>query len=138
MKTESVFNVLLILIFVFMIAACSDSSDPNKTFTLSGTIVKNDVTDGIYAYMKLVNKGSGVLTSALYSATVEFNSGTAHYSVSGISEGEYTLYAFIDMNSNASGGDNVLPDAGDYVSETDVVINGDVVLSPEENDWTIY
>jgi len=138
MRKRSVFTIFLLSIFILMFAACSDSSDPNETFTLSGTIVKSDVPDGTYTYMKLVEEESDVMAQPMYSATVIINSGSADYSVSGISEGEYSLYAFIDMNGNASESVIALPDAGDYVTATEVVIDRDIELSPSEDDWVEY
>jgi hypothetical protein len=129
---------LIFFAAMIVLLSCSNSSDSNETFTLSGTLEKSDVSDGIHAYMKLVNRNDDMNAKALYSTSASFSSGNASYSKNGIEEGEYTLYAFIDMNRNAAGDEDSLPDAGDYVTDTDVVIDSDMILSPSESDWDVY
>jgi len=129
--------IMLFMVLVLLIlAACEDEN--TETYTLSGTITKSGVNDGIIAYMKLVSPGAGMTAAALYFTEATFSGGAATYSVSDIEEGEYTLFSFIDVNGNAGGETSAMPDAGDYVTSTDVNIEDDKTLDAPENFWQVY
>ncbi|MDO9547535.1 MAG: hypothetical protein Q7J65_01045 [Candidatus Marinimicrobia bacterium] len=135
------FKVLLIVVvaFSFISTSCDDvDENSDETFTLSGTVTKSGINDGVKAYMKLVSKGGGMTAEALYSTDATFSGGTATYTGTNIEEGEYILYAFIDMNGNAAGTESSAPDAGDYVTLTDVNMNSDKTLDAPENVWIVY
>lgn len=138
MRENRFLKVVLIfgMIFLFMLPTCEDKE--TETFTLSGTITKSGINDGVKVYMKLVSKDAGMTANALYSGHTTFSGGTATYSVTNIEEGEYTLYAFIDVNGNATGTTGSAPDAGDYATSTDVDIEDDTTLNAPENVWSAY
>jgi hypothetical protein len=141
MKVNCYLKVLLILgaVLTFMVTSCDNVTESKEeTFTLSGTITKSGVNDGVVAYMKLVSKDGTMTDNALYSSTATFGSGSATYSVIKIKEGEYKLYVFIDINSNAAGDETSVPDAGDYVTSTYINIDSDKTLDAPESVWIVY
>jgi hypothetical protein len=94
------------------ILSCDNSTSAETKYSVSGTITKTGLTNGLYAYLKIVVNGGASDSPTLYSTrSTAFSGGTATYSLSGIAAGTYTGYAFIDVNGNIS------PDAGDFVTD---------------------
>ena len=141
MQKKRLFEVLFVLgvVFSFVLTSCENNDEnSDETYTLSGTITKSGVSNGIKVYMKLVCKDGSMTAEALYSTEATFSSGTATYIGTNIEEGEYTLYAFIDVNGNAAGDDSSVPDAGDYVTSIDVNMDSNKTLDAPENFWSVY
>jgi hypothetical protein len=89
-------------------------------------------------YLKLVLEGTSSTENALYATDATFNAGQAIYSVSGIKNESYTLYAFIDTNGNASGTAAASPDTGDYVTELNINIDHERTIDIPDNYWVAY
>jgi len=135
-KSISIVIGLLSFICLFVLVTCEVNT--NGGFSLSGTLTKSGV-DGELAYLKLVASGAAPDTQAIYFAvSTPFSAGTATYSVTGIDEGQYTGYAFIDVNGNATGDESSLPDSGDFITDegADVNMTGDLTLDINESDWS--
>ena len=111
-----------------------------KGFTLSGSLTKSGITDGRFAYTKLVAQGGAATDAALYWAkSTAFNSGTATYSITDITQATYTQYIFIDVNNNATGDGTSLPDSGDYggAVPVDVIMNSDQTSDWPNGSWVL-
>ncbi|MBW1807554.1 MAG: hypothetical protein JRJ87_05120 [Deltaproteobacteria bacterium] len=135
-KPTLVIICLVVGICSFGLTACGSSE---SGFTVKGTLTKSGV-DGSTAYLKLVAPGGGGDATALYfTASTTFSSGTATYSLPGVAAASYSGWAFIDVNSNASGDATSMPDAGDFVSnEGEVIpINADLTSNISETDWLL-
>lgn len=135
---------LTVLLGGLALAACSNAganSGGSSTYTLSGTVSSPTgatVKDGTYVYLKLVAASGSVNDSALYWTRAAFSSGVAKYSVSGISAGSYTGFAFIDMDGNAADNASAAPDTGDWVTQggSALTISGDETSNLDANVWT--
>ncbi len=135
------FRYLLIFgaVFLFISTSCDYFTESaEETYTLNGVITKSGVDDSVMVYLKLVSKNGNVTDIALFSATAIFSGGGTPYSVKKIKEGEYKLYAFIDINNNAAGDETSVPDTGDYVTSTYVNIDDYKTLDIRDNAWSVY
>lgn len=137
-RTISLVLVALLATVGFIVSSCDDSGGGG--FTVSGTLYHSSASDGTKAYAKLVEAGASEYADALYFGSATFSGGEAPYSVSGIAEGMYNVYAFVDLDGNASGDSSSLPDGGDdYVYEEYAIIDANIT----ENDvydweWMTY
>ena len=141
MKMNCCLRVLLILgvIFLFIATSCDYLTEsPEETYTLSGVITKSGVDDSVMVYLKLVSKDGNFTDNALFSTRAIFNGGGTPYSIKKIKEGEYRLYALIDINRNAVGDETSVPDAGDFVTSTYVNIDDNKTLDFRDNAWSVY
>ena len=132
--------VLLAIASILPIAVLgSCKADPSvEIFTLSGTLSKTGIVDGIYAYTKLVAHGGDGTDPALYSVrSGVFSSGAATYAITDIQAGTYTQWTFIDVNGNAAGDATSMPDAGDWSTPfgNDVVIDADRTSDIGDATW---
>ena len=117
------------------------TKSPDMGFTFTDTLMMHEdqPVDGKTVYLKIVEHstvegdGEGALTGidfgdiedpAVYwtSATMRDDSVSmmlngevewADFSISGIAQGDYSLWAFIDMNGNATNDNSTTPDSGD-------------------------
>ncbi|NOU48312.1 MAG: hypothetical protein HOO86_14805 [Bacteroidales bacterium] len=137
MKLPSKICLLTSLFLSFALLSCKDETN-ELSYSLSGTVSKNDVNDGIRVYFKLVLEGTSSTENALYATDATFSAGQAIYSETGIKNRSYTLYAFIDMNGNASGTDSASPDTGDFVTEINVNIDSNKTIDLPDNYWVVY
>jgi len=129
---------LLISIFLsFSFLSCNKETK-ESSYRLSGIVEKNDVNDGNIVYLKLALEGAASTDNGLYATDASFSAGKATFSVTGIKNRSYTLYAFIDMNGNASGTDSASPDTGDFVTEINVNIDSDKTIDLPDNYWVVY
>jgi hypothetical protein len=101
-------------------------------YTLSGNLLKDGV-NGKSANLKLVSQGGTPADEALYMTSAVFKGNKAFYSINGIKKGKYTVWLFIDANSN-SGQTGPMPDAGDYAAMFDVDITKDT--SRDVETWS--
>ena len=141
MKKTTCLVVGLIACFCLAGLCGCGGDDDNDTATVSGTAYLSTAPDGVKVYMKLVASGADSTATALYfTASEPFSSGEATYTLTGVENGSYTGYAFIDMNENAAGDDTSMPDDGDYVTDGggDLVVNGDTVSDIPEVAWVAY
>lgn len=105
---------------------------------LSGIII-NDLAKGKIVYIKLVSAGAGYEAEAEYWTKADIDCGYVYYNIPQITYHEYTLWVFIDINNNAAGNENSLPDPGDYYFTRNSVISGDdtkVVIDIDE--WLVF
>ncbi len=129
-------SMLLWILSAVVLSACGDSGTSGST--LSGTLTKSGVPDGTRAYLKLVARGQSSTAPALYfTSSAPFALGKATYSVSGVKDGSYTGWAFIDMNGNAAGDATSMPDTGDYATAHggEITVQGDTVADIPEVAW---
>jgi len=141
MKMNCCFRVLLILgtVFSFIAASCDYFTESSEeTYTLNGVITKSGVDDSVIVYLKLVSKTGNVTDDALFSTTAIFSGGGTPYSIEKVKEGEYKLYAFIDINHSAVGDETSVPDAGDFVTSTYINIDNYKTLDFQDNAWSVY
>jgi hypothetical protein len=107
-------------------------------FTLSGSLTKSGITNGRYAYTKLVAQGGAPTDAALYWArSTAFSGGTATYSIIDITQANYTQYIFIDTDADAAGDATSLPDSGDWggPGAVNVTMNSDQTSDFAEGSW---
>lgn len=139
-KKETCLLVAAVVLLSLSITSCTGSgSSAPKTYTLSGTLTKIGVADGVFGYVKLVAHGGSGGDAALYWArSSQFLSEAATYSIAAIAEGSYTGYAFIDTNGDAAGDATSMPDnIGDWATDGggDFVINSDRVYDLPDGAW---
>jgi len=138
-KGETCLLVGLVVLLSLLIMSCTNagSSSP-MTYTLSGTLSKTGVSDGVFGYVKLVvHGGAGDATALYWARSSQFVSDVATYSITSIAEGSYTGYAFIDTNDNAAGDGTSMPDSGDWATDGggDFAINTDQVFDLPDGAW---
>ncbi len=127
----------LFLVVSLSLSCCGGSSG----FTVAGTLTKHGVSDGVVCYLKFVSYGgSGFDTPLYWTSSSPFWAGVAQYSYSGVKAGKYTGWAFIDVNGNASGKGDSVPDEGDWVTVdgADVDVQGDMILDIPDEFWTVF
>jgi hypothetical protein len=93
-----------------VLGGCPGGGDSG--YSLVGEVTDNRTTGGELAYIKLVAPGAGEGGAAIYSTvSTAFDAGTktASYSMTGIAEGTYDMYVFVDFDG--SGG--TAPNGGD-------------------------
>jgi hypothetical protein len=119
LKKQTCLLVAAVVLLSLSITSCTGSGSSAPTYTLSGTLTKTGVADGVFGYVKLVAHGGLGSDAALYWArSSEFLSEAATYSIAAIAEGSYTGYAFIDTNGDAAGDATSMPDEiGDWVTD---------------------
>jgi hypothetical protein len=126
---------------VLGVTSCQKSPSAPATYSVSGTIYKTGVADGVYAYLKLVASGGSSSSPTLYfTRSNPFSNGSATFSLGGIAAGNYTGYAFIDVNGNAMASAPA-PGAGDYVTNSGGAISVSGNVSSEdipESAWVLY
>jgi hypothetical protein len=132
---------LLACALVLGVTSCQKSTDAPATYSISGTIYKTGVANGVFAYLKLVASGGSASSPTLYfTKSNPFSNGTATFSLGGIAAGTYTGYAFIDVNGNAMAS-APMPDAGDYVTSANpqIAISGNMTNQDIlDNSWVRY
>jgi hypothetical protein len=134
--------VLAAMAFALILGSCGASSDDkdegDETYTVSGHFVKTGVPDGVYGYGKLVAGPNGAETATvLYSAkSAAFSGGSASFSIPDVEEGDYTCYAFIDLDGNASASAPA-PDSGDWVTDggDDISVSDDFAKDVPDGAW---
>jgi hypothetical protein len=124
------------------IMSCDDSSSPTapSTHTLSGTLTKSGAANGVYAYLKLVVSTGTSSSPALYwTRSTAFSSGTASYTITGISAGTYMGFSFLDVNGNSPNSTSASPDAGDYATQSGqaLAITADQVSNIPDVAWVL-
>lgn len=97
-------------------AGCGSSETPAPTHTLYGTLTSSTVSpNNRVGWIKLVTSEGTLTDSALYSSSCLFKGPGCDYTMLFIPEGDYTAYAFIDMNGNTDK-PALVPDSGDLVT----------------------
>ena len=121
--------------------SCSkDSEDEEDTYTVSGKFLKAVVADGLYGYGKLVASGGQWTDTALYQTkSAPFSGGSASFSIPEVAKGDYTCYAFIDVNGNAVQ-TNPVPDTGDWITRdgANISVSSDFAKDVPEDAWVTY
>jgi hypothetical protein len=137
-KKENRLLVGLVVLLSILITNCATSTSP-KTYSLSGTLTRNDASNGRFGYVKLVALGGAGDAPALYWAkSSPFFSHTATYALTNIAEGSYTGWAFIDMDGDATGDSTSMPDKDNDVATDgggDFTIDRDQVVNLIDTDW---
>jgi hypothetical protein len=120
--------------------ADSDDEGGKDTYTVSGHLIKSDVADGTFGYGKLVAGPNGAQTDTiLYSAkSTAFSGGSASFSIPDIEAGDYTCFAFIDVDGNASASAPE-PDSEDWVTNggEDISVSNDFAKDVPEDAWVL-
>jgi hypothetical protein len=136
-------SITFLVLLALMLVSCPNPPDGQtaaESYTLSGSLIKTGIVDGTYAYLKLVAKGGAPTDATLYwTRSAPYSGGTALYSISGIAEGTYTGYAFIDVNGDAPNSSAAMPGSGDWAAgpSADFVMNVDQTsIDIPEGDWT--
>jgi hypothetical protein len=118
--------------------------------TLTGTITHSGDVGGKFAYVKLVSLGGNPEAEALYFCKSDgFVVQTdpvyaATYTISGIEEGTYTLWAFVDINGTTGGSTTpedgtAYPDTGDYAptSGIETIVTVGTVQNFQTSGWVL-
>ncbi len=116
--------------------ACGSSSSNPTSFTLTGTLTKSGVADGVSGYVKLVSPGGAATEAPIYYAVATFSGGKATYKALGVATGSYSGWAFIDINGNAKAA-SPMPDTGDWAtpSSASVTMDADKTLDVADASW---
>ena len=137
-------SITFLVLLALMLVSCPNPPDGQtaaKSYTLSGSLIKTGIVNTTYGYLKLVAKGGAPTDATLYWArSAPFSGGTATYSISGIAQGTYTGYAFIDVNGDAPNSSTAMPGSGDWAAgpSPDLVMNADQTsIDIPEGDWTL-
>jgi hypothetical protein len=110
-----------IFLLIFIVAAsaaidCGEKETPVPTHTIFGTLTCTSVDPGNrVAWIKLVTAGGNLTDSSLYSSSCLFQGPGCDFSMMFVPEGEYTVYAFVDINGNTEE-PALVPDSGDLVT----------------------
>jgi len=131
---------LLFLAFILFSLALAGCSIGLASSTLSGTLNKTGVADGTFGAVKLVNAGDPMTATAIYWAkSAPFSGGIASYSIAGIAPGDYSVYAFIDVNGDAAWGPSAMPDSGSWSSadSQDITITDDQTLNFSDGGFSL-
>jgi hypothetical protein len=131
---------LIFLVFILFSLALASCAIGLTSSTLAGTISKTGVADGIFGAVKLVNAGDPMTATAIYWAkSAPFSGGIASYSIAGIAPGDYSAYAFIDVNGDAAWGPSAMPDSGSWSSadSQDITITDDQSLNFPDGGFSL-
>ena len=142
----AVVAVLGVMLVVLAGCPAASSGGGSTTYTISGSvatpsIAAGGIPDGTYAYLKLVKRGDPYTATPLYLTTAQFSGGTAHYSISGISAGDYTGWAFIHITSGSVSQSSPLPSIGDYVTDSPLQISfppDQPSQNPDPGSWMAF
>lgn len=125
------------LFYIFMIVSlftffqCDENvEEKTDTITLTLNAEHSSIADGIIVYAMVLAPGDDWSDTPLYEGSAVFENHTATISVNDIEEGQYTLLAYIDVNSTTN------MNEGDYAFtiEDTFVINEDRTLSATDGD----
>jgi len=106
----------LLLLAGLGLGACGEKPQQVPTHTLYGTVTSSTVVaNQRLAWIKLVGEDGDIDEPPLYSSSCLMQGPSCDYSMLFIAEGNYTAFAFIDMDGNAEQSE-LLPEAGDLVS----------------------
>jgi hypothetical protein len=108
---------LLALALVMPAVSCgSQGSEQVPTYILFGTVTSTTVnTSGKVVYIWLTGEDGTMSDPALYLTDCRFEGPVCDYKFLRIREGQYNMFALVDLNGNAAM-DNPRPDSGDLVS----------------------
>ncbi|HUI71920.1 MAG TPA: hypothetical protein VL354_15480 [Spirochaetia bacterium] len=132
-------------VMLVVLAGCPAASSGGATYTLSGSVATPTgatVDNTMYVYLKLVTNGGSSTSTALYWTRAQFSGGTANYSISGISTGTYTGWAFIDIKHtyDANPSSSVQPVSGDYGTQSPgatITISGNQTENLDSSSMTL-
>lgn len=106
----------LLLLAGLGLAACGEKPQQVPTHTLYGTITSTTVVaDNHLAWIKLVGEDGDIAEPPLFSSSCLVQGPSCEYRMLFVSEGNYTAFAFIDMDGNVEPSE-LAPAAGDLVS----------------------
>jgi hypothetical protein len=98
------------------LGACGGETPPVPTYMLSGTLTSTSTpVSGSWGYVRLVASGGSLGDPLLLSARCQFVGPSCDYQKNQVPEGEYSAYALVDRDGDASASDP-LPDSDDLVS----------------------
>jgi hypothetical protein len=132
MKTISRAFAMLVALAIAVPFLGSCEKSPNVY--LNAMVSKSNVPNGVKVYLKLVQEEGENDDPTLFDGDAAFANGLATVVIEEITPKKYRLYGFIDMNKNA-GINEPIPDGGDLVTVTDVVMTEDRVISLPESYW---
>ncbi len=124
--------------FTLVYLGCGDSTGPSEeTYTVSGTLTKLDIADGIMGYAMLITMEDDTTYNMIYWDESLFGAGVASYSMPGVAAGTYYFVAVIDVNSNWESSNG--PDEGDLTSNfhEEIIIQNTVINVPDD-DWELW
>lgn len=95
---------------------CGEESEIIPSHMLLGTLTSSSVdAGGSWAYLRLVEPDGSLDSTILFQSRCQFVGPSCDYQINQVLEGEYSVHAMVDMNSNAEQ-DDPRPDTDDLVS----------------------
>lgn len=131
---KNISRIFAMLLALAIITPLLSSCEKSPNVYLNAMVSKQNVPNGVKVYIKLVQENGEADDPTLYEGDAAFTSSIATVVIEDIVPKTYRLYSFIDMNKNA-GLNDPMPDGGDFVTETDVVMTEDRVISMPESYW---
>ena len=108
--------VVLVIIGLVSGVSCGEAEEPVPTHTIYGTATSSTVdASNRLVWIKLVQPEGTAQDIALYYTSCLLIGPACDYKINFVPEGEYTVFAVIDMNANISDPE-LVPDSGDLVS----------------------
>jgi hypothetical protein len=105
-----------ILALGLTLGACGDEMPAPQTYLLVGTLTSTSTpASGRWGYVRLVAAGGDLGDTLLLSARCQLNGPSCDYQKNQVPEGEYTVYALVDLDDDVRATDP-LPDSGDLLS----------------------
>ena len=107
---------LILFAVALVFIGCGERETPTPTHMVFGTLTSTSIDPGNrVAWIKLVAAEGNLTDSALYSSSCLFQGPGCDYSMLFVPEGEYSMYALVDMNGNTEE-PALVPDSGDLVT----------------------
>lgn len=122
------------LLALAIVAPLLSSCEKSPNVYLNAMVSKSNVPNGVRVYLKLVQEEGENDDPTLFDGDAAFTNGLATVVIEEVTPKKYRLYGFIDMNKNASFNEPV-PDGGDLVTVTDVVMTENRVITLTESYW---
>ena len=132
--------LVMVTAFTLVYLGCGNSGTgpSEETYTVSGTLTKLDMEDGVMGYAMLITMEGDTTYNLIYSDESPFSAGVASYSMSGVAAGTYYFGAVIDVNGNWESSNG--PDEGDWANEdfSEVTINQNTVINVTNDGWKLW
>lgn len=122
---------------VLLASGCGESDDDTiPTHIVYGRLTSTSVNpSGKDGLIKVLGPSEGILADALYSGSCGFSGPTCEYRIHWVLEGNYTVFAFVDMNNNATY-DFPVPDSGDLTARGQALILWDTTeIDFDDEAW---
>ena|GEM_PF-4672280 len=131
---KNISRIFAMLLALAIVTPFLSSCEKSPNVYLNAMVSKSNVPNGVTVYIKLVQENGEADDPTLYEGDAAFTNSIATVAIEEIIPKTYRLFAFIDMNKNATLNDP-MPDGGDFVTETDVIMTENRVISMPESYW---